>query len=1171
MRFAELNLLAYGHFTERRLVFTPGNTDLHIVFGANEAGKSTARSAVGDFLFGFPTQTPLNFLHAYNALRIGARIQADDTEIAAIRKKGRKNTLLDANGDPANGLDTDLERQLAGADRAFFTRMFSLDHDGLRAGGETLAAADANADTALLSAGSGLADVLAERDALVAEADALWSPNASQNRRYYQAEARLKAADADIREHEVTVGDWRSKREAFETAEARYNELAEQRRGLSHQWRELERIRRVAQPARRYREIEAELADLGDAPALHADARAAFEQAKETIESANAAIASIEDQIERIDAEIATLADDPALREAGEAIERLAEQRGRIAADRERSAEIEREQAHLAEALAHARRELGWPDETSEWPTAAALAQVRRLAAAEATHRQSLEHATDNLNTAREADARLAAEADALGGAADTTALDAWLAACTREGDLESEWRNAQAGVDRLERDLARRLAAMQPAVADIETLATLHVPARDRIDEFEAAIDTARESRQQQQARVDELSDEVERARDALARRRADEALPSAESLTATREKRDACWQLVRRRYVEQRERDLFDEADAPKLDADAEKNPVETFERTTREADALADARFDHAEAIAQDAERQRHVAEREQALEQATARRDEARTRLDGLQMEWTALWASADLKPASPAAMRDWLDRRDAALAVRADRIDAEAKRDDLAERIAAHRDHARPYLVALGVDESQIADASLAVLIEHARRLVEREHRKRDDRQRLDRERGEQARRIEALQSTCEQAEATLADWQHDWRAALDELGLDASLDAQAGQAALDVIETGRQHARQARDLAAEQHDLNERRSRFEAELARILEATGRSAAVNEPGEQTVQRLTAALRDTRSQHERLQTRQADLAAHRERIAQHEQTRAEAERRLDGLCRQAGVADPDALEAIIARAERRQALIAEHTATAETLTDQGDGQSIDDLIAAVEASDLDTLREQIDALSDQIDNVDADLGPARDARNEAKAAFDAIGGDDRAVTAAAERQTALADMQDAAERYLRVGPAALLLKWAGQRYAMDKHRPLIERGSVLMDQLTGGSFERLAGEFDDRDELQIVGVRPDGSRVAPIGMSEGTRDQLYLALRIAAIEDYLERAAALPVVADDLFINFDDDRAMAGLDALAGLAEKTQVLFFTHHQHLRDMAVERLGGRINTHDL
>ncbi|MES1926025.1 AAA family ATPase [Salinisphaera sp. T31B1] len=1171
MRFADLNLLAYGHFTDRRLAFTRGETDLHIVFGANEAGKSTARNAIGDFLFGFPTQTPLNFVHAYNALRIGARIETGDTEIEAIRKKGRKNTLLDAEGQAANALESDLERQLAGADRAFFTRMFSLDHEGLREGGETLAAADANADTALLSAGSGLADVLAEREALVAEADGLWSPNPSQNRRYYQAEARLKTADTDIREHEVTVGDWQRRREAFEAAEARYEELAERRRALNHQWRELERIRRVAQPARRYREIDAELAELGDTPALDADARPTFEAARERIESTRAAIASIEDQIARLESEIESLTDDPALREANEAIERLAEQRGQIAADRERIAEIDDEQARLAHALAQDRAELGWADETAEWPTAAALARARHLAADEATRRQSVDHAAANLDAAREADAKQAAEAEALGMAADTDALEAWLAAATREGDLETERRSAQSDVDRLNRDIERRLAHLKPAVSDSDTLAALHVPARDRIDEFEAEIAEADEAYKRHAQRADELADEVERARDALARRRADDALPSAEALAETRAQRDAAWQLVRRRYVEQREPDLFDTADTPKLDKTAEKHPVDAFERTSREADDLADTRFERAEAIADDAGRQRQVAEREQALEQATARRDEAKARLDGLRTEWATLWLATELQPTGPAAMRDWLDRRDAVLEKRAERIDAEAARDELAARIAEHRQRATPQITALGVNESQLAEASLAELIEHARQLVERENRRRDERQRLQRERSEQARRIDKLQADYDEARTALDDWQHDWAAALAELGLGAELDAAAGRAALDVLDAGHERARQSRDLAAERSDKQDRQARFEDRLAQVLEATGREAREGEAAEQTVQRLTAALREAQSQYDRLETRTADRAAHRERIAEHEATREGAERQLDALARQAGVADPESLETVIARAERRQALASEHAATAETLAEQGDGQPVADLIAAVEASDLDSLREQIDALADQLADLETELGPARDARNEARTEFEAIGGDDRAVTAAAERQTALADMEDAAERYLRVGTAALLLKWAGQRYAMDKQRPLIERGSALMNQLTGGSFERLTGEFDERDELQIVGVRPDGSRVAPIGMSEGTRDQLYLALRIAAIEDYLERAAPLPVVADDLFINFDDERAMAGLDALAGLAEKTQVLFFTHHQHLRDMATERLGPRVHTHDL
>ncbi len=83
----------------------------------------------------------------------------------------------------------------------------------------------------------------------------------------------------------------------------------------------------------------------------------------------------------------------------------------------------------------------------------------------------------------------------------------------------------------------------------------------------------------------------------------------------------------------------------------------------------------------------------------------------------------------------------------------------------------------------------------------------------------------------------------------------------------------------------------------------------------------------------------------------------------------------------------------------------------------------------------------------------------------------------------------------------------------------------------------------------------------------GMSTGTADQLYLALRVASIEDYLDRANALPFVADDLFINFDDNRAGAGFQVLGELAKKTQVLFFTHHQHLVDIARDTLGSSLS----
>ena len=83
----------------------------------------------------------------------------------------------------------------------------------------------------------------------------------------------------------------------------------------------------------------------------------------------------------------------------------------------------------------------------------------------------------------------------------------------------------------------------------------------------------------------------------------------------------------------------------------------------------------------------------------------------------------------------------------------------------------------------------------------------------------------------------------------------------------------------------------------------------------------------------------------------------------------------------------------------------------------------------------------------------------------------------------------------------------------------------------------------------------------------GLSSGTEDQLFLALRIAAVEDYLTGALALPFVADDLFVNFDPERSAAGFEVLGQLAEQTQVLFYTHHPHLVEVAQETLGDDVH----
>ena len=97
------------------------------------------------------------------------------------------------------------------------------------------------------------------------------------------------------------------------------------------------------------------------------------------------------------------------------------------------------------------------------------------------------------------------------------------------------------------------------------------------------------------------------------------------------------------------------------------------------------------------------------------------------------------------------------------------------------------------------------------------------------------------------------------------------------------------------------------------------------------------------------------------------------------------------------------------------------------------------------------------------------------------------------------------------------------------------------------------------------------RADGRLVALDGLSDGTRDQLYLALRLAALELYLDNARPMPFIADDLFINYDDARTLAGLRELSDISRRTQVVFLTHHAHMVELARDHLAERIQIVEL
>ncbi|GAC1346978.1 MAG: hypothetical protein NVSMB14_09830 [Isosphaeraceae bacterium] len=135
---------------------------------------------------------------------------------------------------------------------------------------------------------------------------------------------------------------------------------------------------------------------------------------------------------------------------------------------------------------------------------------------------------------------------------------------------------------------------------------------------------------------------------------------------------------------------------------------------------------------------------------------------------------------------------------------------------------------------------------------------------------------------------------------------------------------------------------------------------------------------------------------------------------------------------------------------------------------------------------------------------------------------------------------------------------MLQRSIERYREKSQGPVLALAGRLFADLTCGSFRTLQIDEDEKGHAILKGVREDGHSVLVEAMSDGTHDQLYLSLRLAGLEVWLRTHEPIPFVVDDILLNFDDARATAALRAIAELSRSTQVLFFTHHRHVIDLA-------------
>ena len=1170
MRLRQLDLLRYGRFTEESLdlPLPDRQPDFHVVFGLNEAGKSTALLAIEDLLFGIPRNSSLNFLHANPDMRVGAVLQDHHETLQVRRRKGNRDTLLTPEETPIPMGEAALAPFLAGANRSFIKRMFSLDHERLREGGREILEARDDIGQMLFSAGAGLSGLRETLNALEEEADELWAPRRAARRKYYQADDRLKEARKTLREHTVTVADWRRLEQAVEAVQETYSALEQEIEEKAVEQRKLGRIRRVFGSVRRNAELEAGIAALGEVTLLREDARQILRDAERNDAATAGRIQTLRNQVDSARDERSKLTYDEGLIAHEDDIEQLHEQR--ITA-RSANADLPALRAELARAKADVRRlaaDLEWDADDVELiighiPPRPRINNARALLNQRGERLSAVQNARTATEEASARTSELLRDAPK-GEPVDVSNLVAVTRAARRLGDTAARIGAATAQVDDEQASLDQLLVSFKPAVADETTLVALPVPSQDTVLTYRDSSRALNERLQSCRKHIQDTERELDRLRNSTERFAHDEEVVSTGALLRARKNRDDGWSLIRRLHVDGTP--VAD--DESSVFAGTEDNLPDAYEEAVRVADTLADRRFDKAEAAAQLAVMLRKIAEQEELAKSLSEDEETLVEECRRLDAAWRNMWSEAPFDPLAPDEMLEWLSlRKDVRGAVER-RAKAERQVAGLRRQEAESRAGVLDALTALGAGAPSLASQPLAVVLETADDVLAEHEKVADDRRRSMQAHRQAAADEENKRKALEKAEATWSEWQGRWADALTALGLDPTANSEAVSAQIDAID----------EMRASVDEVNRLRHERIGKIEGYLAAFGRDAT------QLVAIVAPDLAKFESQEMALQLERRLIEAKRVRDLLREKDHAIAglEREIHELeaeCRHAredvhrlqeaaGVTNSEQLKGAIDKSDRLRALKAEQAQVLGTLREAGDGLSVDVLEEECKEVDPDQVTAREASLERELEDLHERRLETREHRTAARQAFEAVGGagNVKAARAAADQQEALAEMRDIAEQYVRARSAALLLQWAIDRYRLAKQAPLLKDAGQLFATLTGGSFKDLRVDFDDHDRPQLIGQRPDGAKVAVPGMSTGTADQLYLALRIASVADYLDRAPPLPFIADDLFINFDDERAAAGFQALGQLAEKTQVLFFTHHQHLVDIASETLGSSI-----
>ncbi|MBI9092780.1 MAG: AAA family ATPase [Desulfobacterium sp.] len=1166
MKLTRFDMKAFGPFTDRTLAFNSAEPGLHIVFGRNEAGKSSSLRALKALLYGFPQQSPDNFIHSYNQLLVGGCLEnSAGEEIYFQRRKKRIGDIVDKDG---NLLDAGvLSPFLLGLEPEMFESLYGIDHDTLVRGGEEILAQKGEVGQALFAAGAGISSLREVIDLLEKEAADLFKP-AGHKPEINRAVKKFNGLKKEARAASLSFKAWKVHQKALELAEAERAGLEKERDTKHRELQRLGRLSRAVPELAILKSWQEKRVALGDVVLLPSDFNERYQQVRQEIRGANQQLQGDRDRLEKLEAKLKAISfNGDLLDQAGlvdDFHQRLGEYRKGQTDRPERNGmrtSLRREGAGL---LQQVRPDLSLDDVETLRPVLAKKRSVQTLSSQYEGINQQLVLAQKQCRSVKkeleEVDKGLAAMPEPK----DAQGLVRVVKLAQKAGDVDRQVEKGQGEVELNKKECLGALTRMGLWTGDLAALMELPLPRSETVQQFENRYAGMADERRgfEKDRKTDEKA--LKKARAEIRKAEYGGDVPSETALARTREKREQGWQLLRQQWLDQA--DVTEESRI----YHAEHPLPEAYEGYVRQADHIADRLRREADRVAHVAALRTQVAVLEEAL--AEGEKDEAAFVLGTRELDaaWRGVWEPVAIKPLSPKEMSGWLAEMDK-LRFKVEGIfKKEQETGQEVKQRRALKLAVEGELAAMGEEGSSAGEALGPVLI-LAEGVLERIVGRNRALETLRERRKNAGKASRQAGEDLTVAQEALAGWQAAWAKALLGLGLKETVSTFEALDLIELLQNCFDKLKEADDLKKRIAGIDRDAAQLETEFKPLVEKVAPELSAVPLDQAILQlwtRLGQAQKDA-AMHGKLSE---ELDALEQAVVKAGKSLQSANGQMDELLGIARCERVEGVPAVIGKSGEYQQVRDKISDIEATLAKIGAGVEMKELARQAAEIDVDGLPGRIASLEKEIDDINPAINRISQVIGEENTKLAAMDGSGKAAEISEAMEQELAKMRRLAERYARVKLASRILQQEIERYREENQDPVLKIASGYFNDLTLGSFTGLRTDVDDKGEPVLVGVRPDGVRLTVDKMSSGTRDQLYLGLRLATLEWRLETCEPMPFIVDDILINFDDDRSRATLAVLGDLSKKNQVILFTHHRQIVEEANRIKGnGVIQIHDL